>query len=321
MKKVLSTLLVVFLISILLVACNPAPADSESDEPTIGFVYQSANADAYHTVHYNECISYAKEIGINLIMLDPGGDVAKQITQMEDLIEQKVDVLLLWPVDINAVVPVVKKAYDAGIPVVTLVRLPEEAQPYVTAYVGEDQVNMGRILGQAIVDHFADSEKDIIKVVEIAVRSGSMVAQQRGDGFREAIEGTNIEIIESHSAESSRETATQIMEGYLSKYGDDIDVVYCQGDSFGIGALDAIKDAGKVGQFVTTGIGRNIESNERMVLGELTYDVLTSPLALARAMMDAALVIATGGTVDPVVYVEAALVSLENIDDFEVPTW
>ena len=312
--------LVCLLVGLMMVLTMVGAYAESTTGPHIGFAYNNANADLYGTAYYNELVRYAEEINANLSLLDSAGDIPTQIRQIEDLIEQKVDVLIVWPNDVNSVFPGVKKASEAGIPVVVCQSLTEEAMQYVTAFVGADNYEEGVMIGEAVVAHFAD-HPDTVNVVEVAHRSGILQARERAAGFRAAIEGHNIEILESHSAEGSRETATQIMEGYITKYGDDIDMVYNHGDSFAIGVLNAIKDAGKAGQFVVTGIALNRESYERMETGELTYDVVESPLGSARTMLDTATAIGNGEEVPPIVHIPIELVDQNNYMNVERPTW
>ena len=321
MKKLGSVLLVV----ILMTACFAGLGSAMAEEKlNIGFVFSNANADSYHTAHYNESIRYAEEQGVNLMILDPGGDIPTQITQVEDLVEQGVDALMVWAVDVNAIVPAVKKAYDAGIPVIVNMTLTEEGMQYVTCYVGEDNREMGRLLGEAVVNHFADAGKESVKVVEIAHRTGLLAGQQRAEGFRKGLEGSNVEIIESHSCEGSRETATQLMEGYISKYGaDGFDVVFSHGNSYGIGILNAIRDANLAGRYVVTGIAHNMESYERLLADELTYDIVSSPVACAQKMIEVAIRAAKGEPVEAIEYVPLALYTKDYIEtnETDIPTW
>lgn len=306
-------------------AAAPASAGSEvpADAPHVGFVFSDAQADAYHTAHYNEDIRYAKEKGVNLTILDAAGDIDLQIRQIEDMIEMNVDVLMLWALDTNAVVPAVKKAHEAGIPVIVNVKVSDEGMEYVTCYVGADYYSEGVLAGELTVDYFEKNPTDdgTVKVVEIAHLPGNLIGQQRGDGFREGIAGSDIEVIESHSAEGSREKATQLMENYITKYGDDVDVVFIQGDSVAHGAMNAIEAAGKTGEILVVGISLAAESYDRMVNREMYASVLESPLESAHSMIDTAIALANGEEVPETVYIELGPVTWDNVQEIEKPTW
>jgi ABC-type sugar transport system, periplasmic component len=323
MKKILCTCLVLLLAACCLLACAQEP-ETEGDAaiPHIGFVYMNSNGSGLQTRMYEEAIAYAEQIGAKLTILDPAGDPTKQITMVEDLIQQQVDVLMIWPIDKNAVQQVAKKAFEAGIPVIVNSVLSDEAmEEWVTAYAGEDQAGMGRALGEAVVDYFKDSDKEVIKVVEIQATQGTLVSQLRNEGFVEAIAADpRITIIESHSSDGNRETATQIMEAYLQKY-DDIDVLFSQGDSFGIGAINAIRDAGRAGEIVTTGIGHNLESLEYVKSGELTFDIANSPIDLSHLMLDIAMKVYNGETVEKYNYAPVILATKDNLSTLTPPTW
>src|SRR3954470_14904879 len=85
---------------------------------TVGFANLGPGVNAYAATYLKVFNEYAKELGIKTVVLDSQADAAKQSSQINDLIAQQVDSMIVWPVNGKGVVPFVKKAYDAKIPVV-----------------------------------------------------------------------------------------------------------------------------------------------------------------------------------------------------------
>ncbi len=96
-----------------------AAGAAHAEKIKIGITQNNVGVDSYQTTYEKAFIAAAaKNPDVETVVLDAGGDVARQIGQMQDLIQQKVDVIIIWPTDGKAVVPVVRKAHQAGIPVV-----------------------------------------------------------------------------------------------------------------------------------------------------------------------------------------------------------
>ena len=85
----------------------------------IGITQNNVGVDSYQTTYEQAFIAAAEaNPDIEVVVLDAGGDVARQIAQVEDLIQQEVDAIIIWPTNGEAVIPAVRKAKKAGIPVV-----------------------------------------------------------------------------------------------------------------------------------------------------------------------------------------------------------
>ena len=85
----------------------------------IGITQNNVGVDSYQTT-YEKAFIAATEANpdVDAVVLDAGGDVARQIAQIEDLIQQDVDAIIIWPTNGEAVIPAVRKAHQAGIPVI-----------------------------------------------------------------------------------------------------------------------------------------------------------------------------------------------------------
>ena len=98
-----------------------AAAGSAAADYRIGITQNNVGVDSYQTTYEKAFIAAADaNADVETVVLDAGGDVARQIAQMEDLIQQEVDAIIIWPTNGEAVIPAVRKAHKAGIPVIVL---------------------------------------------------------------------------------------------------------------------------------------------------------------------------------------------------------
>ncbi len=165
-------------LSLLMVACNTTEPDKTY---RIGFL-QRTEADNWHRTmleDMNRELSFSPEI--EFIIKNAGGQSARQIAQIQELINQGVDLLIVSPNATLPITPIVEKAYQQGIPVIILDR--RTASDQYTAYVGADNVEVGRTAGT-----YANTLLNGTgNVVEIGESPGSSADIDRHHGFAEAI--------------------------------------------------------------------------------------------------------------------------------------
>jgi ribose transport system substrate-binding protein len=170
---------------------------------------------------------------------DAQQDNSRQVSDVESFLTQRIDLLIISPNEAKPLTTVVKKAYDKGIPVVVLDRK-VEGDAYTT-WIGADNVEIGREAGKYVAEKILPSGG---KVAEIRGLAGSTPAKERGDGFREAIKGKNIEIVVSQDGDWLRDKGQEKADAIL-KSNPDVAVVYAHNDPMAEGAYLAAKAAGK----------------------------------------------------------------------------
>ncbi|WP_461048470.1 substrate-binding domain-containing protein [Spirosoma arcticum] len=166
----------------LLVFLLPTACSEQQSRPyTIGFS-QRTSADNWRKTmqeNMNRELSFNPEV--NFIVKDAGGQSAKQVEQIQELIDQGVDLLIVSPNAAQPITPIVEKAYQQRIPVVIVDR--RTASDQYTAYVGADNVDVGRTAGM----YTHALLKGVGNVVEIGESPGSSADIDRHRGFVEAI--------------------------------------------------------------------------------------------------------------------------------------
>ncbi|MGH4014601.1 MAG: substrate-binding domain-containing protein [Pseudonocardiaceae bacterium] len=170
---------------------------------------------------------------------DAAQDNSKQIADVENFLTKQVDLLIISPNEAAPLTSVVAKAYHQGTPVIVLDRK-VNGDAYNT-FIGADNVEIGRRAGEYVAQTLLPQGGN---VVEIRGLPGSTPAQERGDGFRQGIAGTQVEIIDSQAADWLREKGRERMDAIL-KSQPDIAVLYSHNDPMAEGAYLAAEAAGR----------------------------------------------------------------------------
>jgi ribose transport system substrate-binding protein len=169
---------------------------------------------------------------------DAQQDNSKQVSDVENFLTKRIDLLIISPNEATPLTAVVAKAYNKGIPVIVLDRK-VDGDAYTT-WIGADNVEIGRTAGQYVAEKLLPNGG---KVGEIRGLAGSTPAKERGDGFREGIKDKNIEIVASVDGDWLREKG-QAQADALFKAHPDIQVLYSHNDPMAEGAYLAAKAAG-----------------------------------------------------------------------------
>ena len=306
----------------------PAASDNEtSAEGTsdgaykIGMVVNDGGADPYQTAYYNTMKSYAVEKGVDLQILDPVGDATTQANQVQDLINMKCDIIIVWPVNSETAVASVRAVDKAGIPCMTAnTNVAPDGEQFVKCYVGPSNVEEGKGAALAMVEDIGNDAK----IVEISGLAGYTATLERSQGMKEGIEGTNIQILDSQMGEANREKSQQIMENYLVKYGvGEIDAVFCYDDSTAYGAWNAIEAAGRQDDVkIYAAAAGSYETRQYVVDGKIGAVSMQSPNIDAMTALDMAIAIAGGE--EPAEfynYIETPVITPNNVESTELQSW
>jgi len=185
---------------------------------------------------------------LKVVYADAQQDNARQVADVESFLRQKVDLLIISPNEAKPLTPVVKRAFEAGIPVIVLDR-EIEGDTYTT-FIGADNRAIGKAAGEFVAELLGGKGR----VVEIKGLPGSTPARDRSDGFREAIAAhPEIRIVHDPVANWLREEAMAQMESALSAH-DTIDLVYAHNDPMAVGAWLAARAKGREGTMKFVGI-------------------------------------------------------------------
>lgn len=290
----------------------------------IGITQNNVGVDSYQTTYEKAFIAAAEENpDVEAVVLDAGGDVARQIAQVEDLIQQEVDAIIIWPTNGEAVIPAVRKAHKAGIPViVTNSNIAEAGFDFVASFSGPDNITQGARSAEIMCDKFKDMGiAEEAKVVHITGQPGYTTAIERAKGFEDRLPEVcpSVTIVDTQPGDWNREKSQQVMEAFLVKY-DDIDGVYAGDDNMGVGALNAAKAAGREG-IIFVGATNFSVGYEAMGAGEYWGSIYQSPVDDAEAALQTAIDVLNDKDVPFLNYFDTPKITQDNMGDYTKPVF
>lgn len=298
---------VAFLMAIMLVlaACSTeAPGAKKESESTggegdlkIGFSISTLNNPFFVTLSEG-AQAQADEMGAELIVIDAQDDAAKQASDVEDLIQQGVDLILINPTDSEAVVATVQSANDAGIPVITVDRSSEGGE--VVSHIASDNKAGGELAGQYMLELLGEGAK----VAELEGIAGSSAARDRGAGFNEIAAG-KLDVVAKQTANFNRAEGLTVMENILQA-NPDIVGVFAHNDEMALGALEAIDAAGK--DIKVVGFDATDDAVKSVEEGKLAGTVAQKPEQIGKKAVEAAVQSLKGETVEASIPVELELI-------------
>jgi len=185
----------------------------------------------------------AKHPEFKVVFADAAQNNAKQVADVENFLQQKIDLLIISPNEAAPLTDVVAKAYDAGVPVIVLDRK-VNGDKY-TLWIGADNKEIGKEAGAYAADWCKKNNHTPCRVIEIRGLEGSTPAKERGDGFRAGLAANpNARIIASQNADWLREKAVSVSQTMLQA-NPQVDVVYSHNDPMAEAAIISAQNAGR----------------------------------------------------------------------------
>ena len=278
--------------------------------------------DNFLTVLRNGMIDYGKTLdGVTLQVEDAQNDVAKQQSQVQNFIASGVDAIIVNPVDTDATVALSKIAGDAGIPLVYVNREPVNVNelPAKQAFVASDERESGTLETQEVCRLLKEAGKTEANIVVMMGELSNQAARQRTQDVHDVIatpECSFMKIVEEQTANWQRTQASDLMTNWLSA-GVQFDAVVSNNDEMAIGAIQALKAAGKdTTKEIIGGVDATQDALAAMKAGDLKVTVFQDAAGQGKGAVDTALQIAKGDKVDTKVYIPFKLVTPANVDEY-----
>ena len=266
-------------LSALAFAQDGPPALEQKDTYKVGFAQTESN-NPWRIAETESMKKAAADRGYQIVVTDAAGSAAKQVSDVQSMIAQGVDVIFLAPREEIPLARAVLEAKKAGIPVILLDRDVDQSvakvgQDYVT-FIGSDFVAARQARRRlAHRSHRCGTAK----IIELEGTTGSSPANDRKKGFDDAIaEQPGMEILASQSGDFNRDQGRQVMETLLQAHPD-VTAVYAHNDEMAIGAIAALEAAGRTpGEDVTVvSIDGEKDALSAIVDGTLGATVESSP--------------------------------------------
>ncbi|MGI6175060.1 MAG: substrate-binding domain-containing protein [Christensenellales bacterium] len=228
-------------------------------------------------------------------------DSEKLVQMFENAVTQKVQAILVTPSDSQAIVPAVKKANEAGIPVITIdsqvdYDLLEKEGAFVTTWIGSNNFDGGVVAGQAMGEHFKDEEGPV-QIAVLEGIAGHETAENRKNGFSEGLSAyANCEIVATQPADWEQEKGYNVFQNILTA-NPEIKGVFGSNDMMASGAIQAIAAANKQDDILVIGFDASETGIECIQDGTMYGSVAQYPDEMAMVAVDIALQIIDGSSV------------------------
>jgi ABC-type sugar transport system substrate-binding protein len=293
--------------------CNVQPPNVDFESATFGFA-QTENNNPWRITQTESMRNAAEENGVEIVITDAQSNTPKQVSDIEDMVAQGVDVLFIPPREEEGLEPALKAARDAGVPVFMVDREAnaEICEDYI-GFMGSNFIEQGERAAEWLVD--ATSGK--AKIAELQGTVGASVTADRGEGFKTVIdENPGMEMVASQSGNFNRAEGQNVMEQILGG-NPDLDAVYAHNDEMAIGAIQALKDAGrKPGEDVTVvSVDGTRDALQAIIDGDLGATVETNP-RFGPLAFDTAKKFLSGELVPTKITVQDRLFDKRNADEF-----
>jgi ribose transport system substrate-binding protein len=262
------------LIGVFMLVAMLTPNLSHSQAKLVFGLSISTQVNPFYVAMANGVKDEAKKLGIQAFVLNAEDKLEKQISDVEDLIQKKIHILLINATQDGAA-SVIEKAAKAGIPVITLQR--GISSSAVTSHIGTDNVVIGRLGAQWIVDKLGGKGN----VVVLEGIPGAASSEDRKKGAAEVFpKYPGIKVVAQQTGEYDRVKALHVMENILQAQPK-IDAVYCFNDEMAMGAVAAVK-SGKRAEMMITGMDANKDAVEAVKKGELAMTIALPPYDIGR---------------------------------------
>lgn len=275
--------------------------------------------DNFLTVLRNGMSDYAKTLdGVELQIEDAQNDVSKQQSQIQNFIAAGVTAIIVNPVDTDATAAMSKIAADAGIALVYVNREPVNVDtlPEKQAFVASNEQESGTLQTQEICKMLGGKGKAVVMMGELSNQAARMRTKDIHDVLA-TDQCKGIEIVEEQTANWSRTQGSDLLTNWLSA-GLEFDAVIANNDEMAIGAIQALKAAGRsMDSVVIGGIDATQDALAAMAAGDLDVTVFQNAAGQGKGSVDAALKLAKGEAVDKKVYIPFELVTKETLDKYQ----
>jgi ABC-type sugar transport system substrate-binding protein len=279
---------------------------NNADHPSIAAIVNGMNDEA-------------PLFGATVTYFDPAFDPQKQAAMIEDCIARKSDVIVVNAVDPAAVVPGLKKAAAAGIPVIMQNADTNEAgHAFTKTFVGTQAYDQGYAVGQMIVQAL-NGKGDL---VVITGKPGQIDVVRRLEGMKAAFADgkAEIKIIATEPADWSKDKALTVMQDILTRYPH-IDAVMGQDDPMALGALEAIKAAGRTDEIKVFGVNGNKEASAAIKSHEMYGTALQLSYLVGVYAVRAAYDVTQGRIVPKTILAPTAPITPANVGQWESRCW
>lgn len=303
MKKIIGLLLAVTMM-FALGGCNAITIDGEgelsgenSGSGAVGFSVSTLNNPFFVSLSEGAKAEAEKQ-GVKLVVVDAGDDAAKQTNDIEDLISRNVSVLIVNPVDSDAVAPAVQNAVSKGIKVISVDRVVNGVE--VDCQIASDNAAGAKMATEYLVELIGEGAK----AAELEGVPGASATIDRGAGFHEAAD-KDLDVVASQTANFNRAEGMNVMENILQSCPE-VKGVFAHNDEMALGAVEAVLASGKDIKIVR--FDATDDAVAAVKSGKMAATVAQKPELMGETAVQTAMKLINGETVEKSLPVEVELI-------------
>lgn len=246
----------------------------------------------------------AKQAGVPLTVVDASDDATKQVSDIEDLVSKNVSVLIVNPVDSDAVTGVVEAAIAKGVRVISVDRVVNGVD--IDCQIASDNVAGAELATQYIVDTLGEN----VKTAELVGTSGASAAIDRSQGFHN-IADKKLKVVASQTADFDRTQGMTVMENMLQA-DSSIQAVFAGNDEMALGAVEAISGAKK--DVLVVGFDATDDAIEAIRQGRMGATIAQQPDLIGSTAVENAIRLTKGESIPKEIPVEVTLITKDTVD-------
>ena len=262
----------------------------------VGFSVSTLNNPFFVTL-VDGARAKAAELGVQLIVLDAGDDASRQASDMEDLISRRVRVIIVNPVDSDAITPSARAAINANIPVIAVDRLVNGVE--VTTSIASDNVAGARMATEYLLQRVGQGAE----VAELQGILGASATVDRGAGFHQ-VAGRSLNVVSSQTANFNRAAGLTVTENILQG-NPNIRGIFAHNDEMALGAIEAAGNR----NIVIVGFDATDDALTAVRAGRMAATVAQQPDLMGAVAVETAKRIINGESVQRSIPVNVSLVT------------
>lgn len=279
----------------------------------IGASYMTMNNEFYKIM--NEEINARVEAeGDRFILRDPALSAGRQIEQIEEMLEKKIDVLVLTPVDWESLSSVLKRAKRQGVYIIVVDTNVSEEE-LVDCTITSDNYRAGVLVGEYFVKRCEEAK--LVIMTHEATKSG----QDRVQGFLDVVgKREGIEVVRKIECEGQLEIAMPRLKEAIDE-GIDFDNVFCLNDLSGVGVVAALEDNQMLDSVGVYGVDASPDSKVLIKEGMMCASAAQFPSKIGKEAADAIYRMLEGKDVEKKILVSVELITQDNVEEFGIDRW
>lgn len=307
-RTVLSTLLAALMFATAAVGCSSSQQDAGKE---VGVVVKTLSQPFW--LYMKAGAESAAEAGgahAEVTGATEEAAVQEQVDKIRAMISRSVSALVVAPTEPNQLQPILQQAVDQGIPVL-LVDTDIPSWDAKTSFIGTDNLAAGKVGGQ-----FATSLAESGNLAILAGTPGNTATQDRVTGFKQAIEGSALNVVAELSANSDRAQGRSVTADILQR-NPDLTMIFAANDEMALGAVQAVAAAGKTSQVHVIGFDGTKDAVDAILAGTMAGSVAQNPFKMGEAGVQAAIKASDGQAVDKRIDTGSTMVTRDNAADFK----